>query len=570
MVVILLVAAALRLYLLEADAPLDVSPTQELTLDGPVTVAAARDRALYGSWDPFPGPLQPYRYYPGMNWLAYLFFKLIGVGYWQANLVSVVTGFLSILFLAAFARSQFGRRVSLFSALFMAVSFIYIVYNRDPMAYTTAACGVTLSLFCWGLGRRRPLWMFFSGAVMAFNTLFIKLPGIAFLPAALLGFALLAWPHRRRLRTRVLLPGLLFCAGAVAVLLTWFLFIYLPHAQDVEQAYYVRTFSPAYSLLDNIRFAVQSMLFFGVEFGFNLRMLPLFGLSYGYVFYRLSRLLSPNRPWPEPGEIVVLALLISTVGMLFFSGIRPLRFQILLIPPMALTAALTLDGWLRHRRLNLASRFGLAYPVFVLTGLTYFSYQILAALLMLYRMIQFESGPVSDQVALDVGDLYSLLTVSLLFGLLGTLVFVWQVVQKGRKSVALPSPTRRSALAILALGAVVGIQLTQYWSWAKQPAFSVMDASRAVGDKYESESMVLGGTYAYTLALENNIPAVWFFSDTPQEVRLAYGVTHFARSYEAEDDQELIEAEAERPCEWTQTVRGYLVKICEIGNARLP
>jgi 4-amino-4-deoxy-L-arabinose transferase-like glycosyltransferase len=146
MVVILLVAAGLRLHLLEADAPLELSPTQELTLDGPVTIAAGRDRALFGSWDPYPGPLQPYRYYPAMNWLAYVFFSFLGVGYWQAKLISVATGFASIVLVAAFAREHFGRRVSLFSALFMASNYIYVFYNRDPMAYTTVAFGVTLSM----------------------------------------------------------------------------------------------------------------------------------------------------------------------------------------------------------------------------------------------------------------------------------------------------------------------------------------------------------------------------------------------------------------------------------------
>ncbi|MBK7918593.1 MAG: hypothetical protein IPJ94_20525 [Chloroflexi bacterium] len=63
-ILILLLAFTMRLHNLTADAPLGISPTPELSLDGPATIAAGRDMALFGQWEAFPGPRQTHIMYP--------------------------------------------------------------------------------------------------------------------------------------------------------------------------------------------------------------------------------------------------------------------------------------------------------------------------------------------------------------------------------------------------------------------------------------------------------------------------------------------------------------------------
>jgi len=83
MVAILLLAAAMRLYLLTADAPIDLTRSPELNTDGPNTIGAGRDWILFSSQPP------PY-VQPALSWLAYFCFSLLGIGYCQANLIAVV------------------------------------------------------------------------------------------------------------------------------------------------------------------------------------------------------------------------------------------------------------------------------------------------------------------------------------------------------------------------------------------------------------------------------------------------------------------------------------------------
>ncbi|MBK7178838.1 MAG: glycosyltransferase family 39 protein [Chloroflexi bacterium] len=159
---ILILAFALRLHNLTADAPLGISPTLELSLDGPATIMAGRDMALFGQWQAVPGPHQLEIMYPFMNWLAFVIFRLVGSGYWSANFISVVSGVLSVALVAGFARQHFGRRAALIAAFFLAINYIFIIYNRDPMAYTTVACSMAFVLYAWGRGLRQPVWFFNS------------------------------------------------------------------------------------------------------------------------------------------------------------------------------------------------------------------------------------------------------------------------------------------------------------------------------------------------------------------------------------------------------------------------
>ena len=529
LLLILLLAFGLRVYELEADAPTDVSPTQELVVDGPATITGGRNRALFGVWEPAPSPLKAHKYYPFMNWLAYAFFSMLGVGLWQANFISVVTGILTVALVAAFAREHFGRRASLLGALFVAVNYVFITYNRDPMAYTTVSFAMVLSLYLWGRGKAHPGWYAAAGAVSVFGALFIKLPVIAFVPAGLLGLFVLIWRRReRRLQPRSFRSLLLFGAVGGLVLGLWYFFYYRPQAAVVSQGYYARTFNLAYGLEENLRFAVQSVLQLGVDFGFVMRMLPLFALAYGYAFYRAMQYFSRQRPQLPAAEIVALAFLASTTVMLWFTAIRPLRFQILLIPLLAVVAGRALDVWLRSERLSLPTSFGRLYPLLVYGGSVYFFYQVLAALLMLYRVARADAGPLSGEVALSVLMQYIVLVVALGLGMVSTLLFLWWATREPERPLLLPARSWRWGIAIAILLLAAGGQLLQYGIWARAPQYSVVDASRRLGEVLDPATTTLGGSYAPTLAMENELPVVWFYGDTDGTTLVSTPFTHVA------------------------------------------
>lgn len=506
MVAILLLAAALRLYALTADAPIYLTRSQDLSTDGPNTIGYARDWVLFGVQPP------PYRQ-PALTWLAYGFFSALGIGYWQANLIGVSTSLLAIVFVAAFAHQQFGRRAALFCALFMTLNYSFLIYNRIPMVYTPLACGLALALYCWGRGLRWPGWFFLSGFVSIFCVLYIKIAGVTFLAAAVVGLLILTWRRWREGRTGALTPLLSFLAGAALMAgLGW---VHLFHATPIETLLpsdvSTRTFNPTRGFEENIRFAMVSVLQFGIYSGFFVRILVLFGVAYAYLFYRGVRVLGKNPPRLTMSEIITLLYLVFTALMLLASNSQPFRFMIALVPPLSLTAALALDRWLRAERLLLPARFGRLQLVFVLIGLTYFLYQLLAGGVKLGYTLYLGVHLVDYQVILDLPILFVLLIGALLLAMVGTLAFVGWLGKGRRVELALSSPVARAWIALILIAAIALGDLYQYGAWAKAPEFTIVEASRQISRDLGADAF-LGGPYAYVLALENDLPAQPFYT----------------------------------------------------------
>jgi 4-amino-4-deoxy-L-arabinose transferase-like glycosyltransferase len=575
MVAILLLATALRVYALEADLPLHISLSQGPTTDGAVTVGAARDKVLFGSWCPFPTPIDLYPRFPAMSWLAFLFFRTLGVGYWQANLVSAATGLLSIVLIAAFARQQLGRRVSLFSALFMATNYVYVMYNRIPMVYTTLACGMALALYCWGKGLRDSRWFFLSGAVTAFSIEFIKVLGLSFLLAALAGLAILAYRRRRMGQASVAGPSIFFSAGVLLVTLLWLAFVLFFQSETLSIYYeQVRSFDAAYGWQENVRFVVQSVLQFGVRSGIVLRMLLLMILAYAYTFYRMVGLLSPGRlSWPSMGESMALLALCGAALVLLGSANRPTRYLIVLVPPTSLAAALALDRWLQQTHLRLPARPSRLLSAVVLVGFTYLFYQVLAALIKLVRTIALRTGLADQRLILEGNTLFAILFVSMALALGATLLVLQQTIKRQGRPIALPVPPMRKYMALALIAGIVGADLYQYGMWAISPEYSIVEASRQAGQDL-GPGAVLGGAYAYVLALENQTPAILFYWFTSPEAVLSSHFTHLAVDTAGPPGQGAFNDEGmfqtmpglmqRASLVKTYKLRGYLVKLYEI------
>jgi hypothetical protein len=506
LVAILLLAAAMRFYTLTADAPIYLTRSQDLNTDGPNTIGFARDWVLFGT-----KPL-PYNQ-PALTWLAYFFFSWLGIGYWQANLIAVSSSLLAIVFIAAFAHQHFGRRAALLSALFMTLNFPFLIYNRIPMVYTPLACGLAVALYCWGRGLRRSWWFFLSGLVTLFCVLYIKIAGVTFLAAAIFGLFILARRRWGQRQPEAWTPLLLFLAGAALMAgIGWVHLFRVTTVQAILPSdVATRTFNPAHGLEENVRFALVSILQFGLYSGFFVRIFVLFALAYGYLFYRGSQSVGNNRSTLPMSEIIVLLYLAFTILMLLASNSQPFRFMIALIPPMSLAAALALETWLHSDRISWPARFGRFQLVIVLMGLTYFLYQFLAGAIKLGSAVYLGTSLVDYQVILDLPILFVVLIVSLFLALAGILTFVGWLGAGKRVDLILPSPAARGLIALLVVAAIALGDLSQYWAWARDPQFSIIEASRQI-TRDVGQKAFLGGPYAYVLTLENDLPARPFYA----------------------------------------------------------
>jgi len=531
MVAILLLAAALRLYALTADLPLHLSLCHGPTTDGANTVYWARNKALLGTWNHEGESVGGYYRYIGVTWLARCVFGLLGTGYWQANLLSVVAGLLAILFTASFAHEQFGKAAALLTALFMGVDFVYIMYNRTPMVYTPLTCGLALALYTWQRGIRRTVWFLVSGLALSVTILFLKALGLVLLPPLFLGLLVLTWRRHRARQGQLLSPLLLFVLGLIIGSALWLLArgMSLPSqgGGNVLNAT-VRTFEPSQGIEENVRFAVQSTLQFGVRSGVLLRMLPVFVLSYLYALFRATQALTKERPRLPLAEIVLLLFLLCAVLMLLASTYRPTRYYLVLIPPMCLLASRALTLWFRSSYLRLPLHISRLFPIFLFLGLTYFYYQMLASGVKLVALAHLQTGLTDPRVIADVPTLYTLLVAGMALGLVTTFFILRLLLQRPGGCLALPSQRARSWIALGFVVTIVVACVWQYLTWAWRPQFSIVEASRRI-EQDLGQDAVLGGPDAPALALESRLQAVYFvYPQLSEEMQSTLGVTHLA------------------------------------------
>jgi hypothetical protein len=445
------------------------------------------------------------------------------------------------------------------------------------MVYTPLACGLALALYCWGRGLCQPRWFFLSGFVSLFCVLYIKIAGVTFLAAAAVGLLILAWRHWQEHRSRVWTPLLLFLAGAALMAgLGWFhLFRVTTIDTILPSDVSTRTFNPARGFEENVRFAMVSALQFGIYSGFFVRIFPLFGLAYGYLFYRCVQWLGKNSPRLAMSEIITLLYLSFTVLMLLASNSQPFRFMIALIPPISLVAALALESWLRSERLPLPAQFGRLQLVFVLIGLSYFLYQLLAGGVKLGYALYLGVSLVDNQVILDLPILFAILIVVLLLTLACILAFVGWLGTGKRLNLAFPSSAARGLIALILVSAIALGDLYQYWSWARAPEFTIIEASRQISRDLGADAF-LGGPYAHVLTLQNDLPAVTFYTyntNVPQGA-LDPQITHLAVDADSllkdgpfnEEGLYKIYPEDMKHARLlkTYTLRGYLVKLFRI------
>jgi hypothetical protein len=573
---VLLLAFGLRSYALEADAPHHLSVSQGLTTDGANAVFGGRNKVLFGQWSPaLSGYAAVDRSRSAMHWLSFVFFSLLGIGYWQGGFLAVLISVLTISFVTAFAKQHFGRNVALFATLFLTTNYALLVYNRLPVTYTLVCLIMAMILYCLGRSRDNVLFLAISVALAIFGIVYVKIATVGSLPMVIIGVSIVI--HHRFLVGKATKAGILLLFGLLAIVAVLFMSI------GPRGGYFLRLLQERYinidfGLIEYFRFLVTSFLEFGIYSAFFIRMLPLFGLSFGYVLFRTAQFSSKKIPGVSFGETIALMYLLGVTVILLLSNQQPARQLILLIPPMSLISAMAVEKLLRIRRLKTSPNPGYFFPIVVLVGLTYLFYQVAAAG---YR------GTVALKMGKGVGEystitpmptLHSIMFTTLILALFATFLTLIHLSGSGQWLNSLLTRDRIRILVLFLVAAQISGDLLQYSAWARAPEYSIVAASRQIKEDM-GEGVVLGGAYAAVLGMENDYPGILFFEDrlrNPefQQRVLKSGMTHIAMEAESVfgdipiNDQLMREHAPEfvSHLQLSQTyyVRGYYVKVYEI------
>ena len=226
LVVIMGLGICMRLAFLSADPPLDLSWSQDVNTDPGQYTSFARSKVLWGEWEPFKNPYLAMWLNSAFSLISFFFFKLLGVGRWQANLMVGVFSSLSLLFFYLAIRRGINQKVALLAAFFLGTNYILVMYSRNTFAEVPVIFFFALGTYFLVLGFKRTWLLIFSGACFASAILFCKVSAWFIVPVCLGVLILRGGHHPSEQSSRERWTGTgSFVLGLAVITLLWFLTI---------------------------------------------------------------------------------------------------------------------------------------------------------------------------------------------------------------------------------------------------------------------------------------------------------------------------------------------------------
>jgi hypothetical protein len=216
----LVLAAGLRFLWPLADPPPQLSWSSGVYSDPAAKTLPARHAIEKGDWSFEQSPYVPV--FPLANGLAWLTFRSFGSGRLPWQILSTFASLAGLVAVVLALRRRVGERAALLAAIVGGASFWLGMFARAPVVENWVAALLAWSCY-FALGRG-PAERASAGVLAAIAVLFGKYHAVAFWP----GLLAFGWLERRNWRD--LTP---VAAGAAAVLLPWFAFVFLPHRIEI-------------------------------------------------------------------------------------------------------------------------------------------------------------------------------------------------------------------------------------------------------------------------------------------------------------------------------------------------
>jgi len=518
-----------RLLFLSADPPY-VSWSQDLLTDPFQYVSFARSKILWGQWDLFGQDLFLLWKNSALTLFSFLSFKLLGIGRLQANLTAVVLNISSLFFLFLALRKTNGYRAAVFSVLLLGADFTFLAYGRETFAEVSVIFFLSLGFYLLVHGSRKALFLWLAGALHMCSILFGKMLAVFILPACLaVLFSITVKEPRKRI-----LPVLHFLGGASIIFLPWFVLVYNPASRHIS-GYLSEMSVGMYGLpeaLESINHFLLSFFSFGqvskvfpdmpalsIETDFFYKLPVIFVIAFLFMIYWFSRFLGRRKildtfkSFSIP-EVYSVFWFVFGFLVLMPWNYRPLRYQTLLIPPLAIMAGLGLDRFLspddKSKDKKLPNLFWIS-SVFI-------------CILLISTFLFFHVFSFVIKLTKNYGSFGNVLLVSFVLSLLST---VGILAARRRLSVRPPIKIRACIVVFLIL-CCLAVNLLFILPWLSKPKFSLVNSSQDLG-MILNEDAVISGSYAATLSPNNQTKLVLhMFGATKSDPLLfkKYPITH--------------------------------------------
>jgi len=506
--VIVLLGAYLRFSHLSADPPTDLSWSLSLYTDEGAIAINARDKVLFGQWkmDDF--------FRMGISSLLsviyFFIFKLFGTGFIQIRVLPVLSSLGSILLVFFLLKREKSIYSAVFSSFFLSIAYIYVMHNRLALEETSLLFFLLLSLFFLQLGKDKRLYFLLSGFTFVLAVLFVKISGLFFLAIMFLEFVRWIWMEKDEKKKKLWQSLSYFVVGLAIGGIIWLLLVLLPYKSAVIGYIQAGVLKSPAGNAANLGSYLRSIITLGISDKLFPRLFFIFILSFLYILYWVRNIGEKIKSGASM-EFVSVCWAILGIFFLSYPNYHPIRYQLLLVPPLCILAGFFVEKLIQAQKLRISSGVNplslilqfLILVVFIY-GLYYsVSLHILVNYQSFYGIVSaFSSDPNSwFQGAFGLMQDYSALmgrSIILALIVLGALIGLSRL-RKLREGFAL-STGLKGILLILVLFLVTFSNLKQYSAWTENLTYDLPDISKDLSSL--PRGSIIAGPWAATLSLE--------------------------------------------------------------------
>ncbi|KAA3631464.1 MAG: hypothetical protein DWP97_13045, partial [Calditrichaeota bacterium] len=412
--------------------------------------------------------------------------------FFSANLTGLLYSFGAMLLFYFVLRKQTSMLIGILFLLIIGFNYNHIFYGRLSFLEHAMAFYAFLSLFL--LTYFKNIYTIaLAGISLAVGIFFGKIIGFVFLaPFAVYLIHRFLFPDKKEIK-----PLIVFAGGFIAVTLFWYFFSYQPMKAQVasyvgEQAFSLYGAPEAFDSFDNfikkyLTFGDGSKLFERIPVAGVLA--ALFLLHVCWKLFLNLRIID-NLKKMKSFDLFLAVMIISYIGSLMIWNYRPLRYQLVLIYPIAASAV-----YLIHKLLQYKSSDEKTVPYYA-TPLIF-----LIAYLPVYQLYGGLFVKTYGSFYYDDQKYYAALWTVLI-------VLVIYFTAKMFSKVRLDIPKYITiTFAIIVTILSVYPQSKRYLKWDEAPTFTAKDISADLTASL-APNAVLSGPFAPSLNLENNLGTV--------------------------------------------------------------
>ncbi len=517
LIILLLAGAYLRFSHLRADPSYDLSWSLGPFTDEGAIGINARNMVLFGHWlmdDIFRMGVSPL-----LSLLYYLIFSVFGIGFIQIRILPVLLslGTLALLFLII--KKEGSIKTALFSVFFLATNYLYVMHNRLALEETSLSFFLVLSLFFLQLGEEKRFYLILCGFASVLSVLWVKIIGFPVILVIVL--EIFRWgfsskdPERNKLIFRSLL---LFAAGAFMALLIWFFAIFIPFRTPLVTYFVAVSFKSAAGHPGNLSEFIRNFLNLGTSDKLFPRAFYLFLLGFFYIFYFFGKFKQRLKDSTfHLDTLCVFWLLLGSLS-LCYNLYHPIRYQMILIPPLTILAGYFLESLSQAKKIGFSKKMGWANGVLGWVVIVPFLYGLFYTI-NLYLIEHYQSfysfvsvftqdanGWFNSRLQ-SIQDYNGLLRSSILWGAVAVLVFfLLSRAKRLREGYRFPRSAKYLVLTLIILLSLVS-DFKQYFKWKDNLTYDLFEVSRDLNKL--PQGSVIAGPWAASLSLENRHRAIF-------------------------------------------------------------